>query len=198
MNKKLTFTVVLLNSLSFLNAWLPSAASEESAALVRQARLQIARGDTTSAIGTLNGALRKDATDLEARRCYANALLRAGMAQAAIDQYSQLLRFNPSVGEDLVGMANANLSLGHEKEAIDLCKRALQVDSRFTPARLSLARAYVASGQLAGAQATCQEGLALARTPAERDQLTTFITRVTERMDAAKRTVERRAQDIGS
>lgn len=91
----------------------------------------------------------------------ARALDASGQRDAALAAYRQLVGGQPELIEGWVELGGLLLVLGHLDEAADACAAALQLDPRHYGALLHAACVQMHKGNLAFAEETFEEALAI-------------------------------------
>jgi Flp pilus assembly protein TadD len=130
--------------------------------MTQQGRAAIERGDWTKAESLLGRATESCPVDSDARRFYAEALWQRGAREDALVQMRQAVENAPDDVALVLQYGQMQLDLGNVDDAWRAANRGLQLDPQLADAWRLRGRALRATGQLQGALANYQRGLALA------------------------------------
>ena len=101
------------------------------------------RGDHTTAIDLISGAVQRDPTNPQYLSNLGTAFLERGATDEAIATYDKALIQDPDHTDTLYNLGNALRRAGKTAEAIDHYRRAVARDPTFAPAQHSLALSLV-------------------------------------------------------
>ena len=147
----------------------------------------INRGNYTGAISVLSAAVRQDPSDLEVRRRLSSAYIGAGMARQALQQLEAVSRVSPGNAGDYVMMAEAHFQMGDTAKAIARYKQAMLTDPSNTQARMGLARALMAAGDLNSASAVCNDSIRTKQDAQSRQQFVELLGTIRSRGNVVHR-----------
>lgn len=137
---------------------------------VRELAVSVAYRDTVGETGLGHGDLAVSfgsrlvqlaPSDAKAWSAYAKALQSAGQASAAFDAYQRVLLMDPNAVEDLVAMADFELSQNHPQQAVELSKKALAIAPLYGGPLWPLAVGSFQLQDFAGAASTFERYIAL-------------------------------------
>ena len=134
----------------------PSNLSADS--LVLKGYDALRRGDTDEAIALLTAAVKKQPNDAMARLYLGHALLKAGQASAAAEQFQLAQSMGAQLRPlDKAAWADALLAAGRRQQAQQMYEQLLQQNPKLLQARLGLLRTYMATGNRKRAEALARE-----------------------------------------
>jgi Flp pilus assembly protein TadD len=139
---------------------------------------QMNRGNYNAAVEIFSAVIRRDPTDLVARRRLACALIGAAREREAIKQLKLIAAVDPGNAGDLCTMASAFRRIGDDKSALALYRQAMIIDCQCSEARVGLTRVLVALGNYRAAQAICGDTLRTSRDPLLRKQSTDLMNTI--------------------
>lgn len=138
-----------------------SREENNSRAMVELAKIWLAGGDETQAVGLLERAVKADPKSVEAYQLLVNHRLRSKQVQNALSLAREALAANPDQPDALHMLGMAQLASDDVTSALSTFKRLTAIAPRSPKVHYRLATAQIAAKDLAGAQQSLQTALKL-------------------------------------
>jgi tetratricopeptide (TPR) repeat protein len=149
--------------------------SSDLRTLLNSGYRELAQGRTHKAIVRLSRAVQLYPNDQGARRYLAYALLQGHEPLGALEQFRQLANLGGQTMADQLCMSQALTDAGRPKEALRVLKTCLEAQPENARIFAKLAHTYQGLGLTEKAKQACRDGIRLAKTPEEQQELESVL-----------------------
>lgn len=134
----------------------------------------------SNSIKSLEAAIRSNPADLQVRRVYVQALVRAGKVKTATNEMEGLVRAGLRSADDFALLADCYRYGAEFNKAVHYYQESLNLATDDSHAKSGLALTYMLAGQTRTALKVCQEGLTLAKDVNGRRELLQTMANISE------------------